>query len=198
VTQAEKLADMEDRLRLLGADSPEYLHEITNACCQRMFSLNLYEKMDVLTSEAIICNYLSGTCSALERTQRLSEITGTKWNSKSGTKWNRGIKNGRRNLRRGGYFREKLTDQKYEGTYMKARTVDEIKADFPGLFDNSPGVDKLSHWKEPNSANTFDNEELLKNADAQKEDFLSHAQNLFDTEEVPAENVIRAARRMSN
>jgi len=81
---------------------------------------------------------------------------------------------------------------------MKARTVDEIKADFPGLFDNSPGVDKLSHWKEPNSANTFDNEELLKNADAQKEDFLSHAQNLFDTEEVPAENVIRAARRMSN
>ena len=35
-------------------------------------------------------------CSGTERTQRLSEITGTKWNSKSGTKWNRGIKNGRR------------------------------------------------------------------------------------------------------
>ena len=56
-----------------GSLTPEYVGEITAACCQqRMFSLNVYEKMDVLTSEAIICNYLGAV---KKRTFRRDEPT---------------------------------------------------------------------------------------------------------------------------
>lgn len=67
---------------------------------------------------------------------------------------------------------------------MEKRSVEEITTLYPGLFEKGNGIDKLSYWTLDNTGPPMTDEEanenLLRNAEAGKEDFQKGVMEFFE------------------